>query len=236
MNYTGSESFAAWIKFAGVNAIEDIFCGNNLGYAFRWHGASATTGALELLHTFTLLIGASNTQTVTTGVWYHTGVSYNGTNFVFYWNGVAVGSGSNATTVSSAQYYIGSSGSGTEFFNGTLADIASWNVVLTAAEFAALALGARPGRIRRSSLNGWWPLDGLQSPEPDLSGNKFNGTLVTAVASNPGPPVMQFTPRWPQFNEIFVAPPAAASMIFSQQTISIPLLMTVPVSVTLHNP
>lgn len=214
--YTGTESFAAWIKFASVNVTGDILCGNSspsLGYVFRWHGASGTTGAIELLHTFTLLIGASNTQTVTTGVWYHAGVSYDGTNFIFYWNGVNAGSGSQAAIVVSAQYFIGSSGSSSEWWNGSLADIASWNIVLSAGEFAALAQGARPGKIRRANLNGWWPLDGLQSPEPDYSGNIFNGTLTgTALAA--GPPVMQFTPRWPQSLAV------AASPIVFRKTLS----------------
>jgi hypothetical protein len=45
----------------------------------------------------------------------------------------------------------------------------------------------------------------LASPEPDLSGNKNNGTL-TGTTNTFGPPILPFTRRWPQFN-FFAAPP-----------------------------
>jgi hypothetical protein len=32
--------------------------------------------------------------------------------------------------------------------------------------------------VNLANLKGWWPLDGYQSPEPDLSGNGNNGTLT----------------------------------------------------------
>lgn len=89
--------------------------------------------------------------------------------------------------------------------NGSLADIAFWNVDLTAAEATALANGARPSQIRPKSLAGWWPLTGLQSPEPDLSGSKNNGT-VTGTTPAFGPPLMAFTPRSPQYTALPVLP------------------------------
>ena len=89
-------------------------------------------------------------------------------------------------------------GNAGDWFNGRLADIGLWTgVKLTATEAAALAKGARPYQIRTGSLKGYWPLDGLQTTEPDLSGLLNNGTLTgTALAF--GPPYRPFTPRWPQ--------------------------------------
>ena len=59
--------------------------------------------------------------------------------------------------------------------NGQIADLAIGTLTLTAGEMSALAAGFRPSNIRRTALVGYWPLDGLSSPEPDLSGNAFNG-------------------------------------------------------------
>jgi hypothetical protein len=42
---------------------------------------------------------------------------------------------------------------------------------------------------------GFWPLWGLSSPEPDLSGNRNDGTVTGAVRSN-HPPITLFTPKW----------------------------------------
>jgi hypothetical protein len=96
-------------------------------------------------------------------------------------------------------------GTNASFFQGSIADVAFWNVALTTAEISALAKGARPSIIRPKSLSGWWPLDGLQSPEPDLSGNAKNGTL-TGTTPAFGPPYAPFTPRWPQGLDVVAAP------------------------------
>jgi hypothetical protein len=93
----------------------------------------------------------------------------------------------------------------------TLADVAIWNVDLTAFEISALAKGARPNIIRPASLVAWWPLDGLQSPEPDLSRNAKNGTL-TGTAAAFGPPYAPFTPRWPQI----ILPPVSLFTLMPQ--------------------
>jgi hypothetical protein len=86
------------------------------------------------------------------------------------------------------------------FFNGSIADVALWEAVaLSAGEVLALAMGTRPSKIRPASLQGWWPLDGLVSPEVDLSRLARNATL-TGTAKAFGPPIMPFTPRWPIFS------------------------------------
>jgi hypothetical protein len=101
------------------------------------------------------------------------------------------------------------------YFCGLIADVALWGVELTQLEITALALGALPKTIRPNSRLGDWPLDGLQSPEPDLSGHAFNGTLTTTSGTiNPafGPPVSPWTPRRPQ--EIFVAAAPPPTVIY----------------------
>lgn len=99
--------------------------------------------------------------------------------------------------------------------NSAVADVAFWNVVLTAVERSALAAYSRPNHINPTALKGWWPVDGLQSPEPDLSGNKNNGTLTGTTAAF-GPPVTMFTPRWPQLLVPFIPPSAPPAILMPQ--------------------
>jgi len=92
--------------------------------------------------------------------------------------------------------------------NGRLADIAFWNVQLTALEVAALARGMRPSRVRPLGLKQFLPIDGLVNPEPDLAGGAFNSTMSgTPPPRALGPPVAPLTPRWPQAPMSGVAPP-----------------------------
>lgn len=93
------------------------------------------------------------------------------------------------------------------FFNGLIADAAVWNTNLLAGEVAALASGLRPYNIRQPNLVGYWPLDGVNSPEPDLSSFSHNGVL-TGTVNAAGPPLAMSTPRWPMFTA--AAAPATA--------------------------
>ena len=102
-------------------------------------------------------------------------------------------------------------------FGGSCAECAAWNVVLSTAEITSYCRGARAYTIREPSLKGYWPLDGIVLPEPDLSG-AVNNLSALGANSNPtlgfGPPLMQFTPRWPQFN--FPPPPPPAFVLMPQ--------------------
>jgi hypothetical protein len=137
------------------------------------------------------------TATFPINTWMQGGFTYNSaTTSVLYINGAVLSSlgvvGAINAGAGTWQINAGS-------FPGIFADFAFWNAELSAAEMRAIGVGyARPGRIRPLSLIGWWNMDGLQSPEPDLSGNQYNGTL-TGTTSGFGPPISMFTPRWPQF-------------------------------------
>jgi len=136
------------------------------------------------------------------GVWTQITGIYDGSNVRLYASGSTAASaltGTVGTADSSAAMGYAAQYNG-DFFGGYLADAAIWNAALTPFEIAALVAGVRPSQIRRASLIGYWPLAGLQSPEPDLSGARNNVTL-TGTQPVFGPPLLPQTRRWPQANE-----------------------------------
>ncbi len=66
---------------------------------------------------------------------------------------------------------------------GKIAEVGIWDVVLTDGEVKGLAAGLSPVTVRPANLVSYWPIYGLGSPEPDLSGNKNNLTLTNAPAA-----------------------------------------------------
>ena len=144
---------------------------------------------------FNPFFGPSTPSNIITGVdirgaWHHLALTL-GPSFTYtaYIDGVAysvTGSGSPSGT---ANFYIGEDGGG-DFLNGACADVAVWNITLSPTQISSLASGERANTIgANANLGGYWPILG-QSPEPDKSGNGYNGTLTgtTVVA---GPPSLQ---------------------------------------------
>ena len=77
---------------------------------------------------------------------------------------------------------------GTAGFEGTIAEVAIWNDILSPEERTALGT-ACPQSVRRTALAGYFPLWGASgtSIEPDLSGHKDNGTLTGTTRANHSP-------------------------------------------------
>jgi hypothetical protein len=150
----------------------------------------------------------NSSQVATAGTWYHAalvGTINVSIAWLIYINGVL-----NTTTAATnnATDGAGVKIGGDNFsqpFPGQLADTAFWKVQLTALEIAGLAQGMRPSTVRPASLIAYYPIDGLQSPEPDLGGGAFNLT-VTGTTAAFGPPLAPFTPRWPQMLAVAAAP------------------------------
>ena len=76
-------------------------------------------------------------------------------------------------------------------FQGTMAEVAVWNSLLTTAQMTSLQtacpIGASARRMSLPKPVGYFPLYGAASPEPDLSGNKLNGTLTGTAQANHAP-------------------------------------------------
>jgi hypothetical protein len=74
--------------------------------------------------------------------------------------------------------------SNSNFYNGTLSEVANWGRVLSATEVKSLADGLPASHLGPSH---YWPLWGRDSPEPDIgTGTKKTGTLTATAFSSGG--------------------------------------------------
>jgi hypothetical protein len=192
-------SVACWFNInalpTGSNLV-NMWAINTTGNTFDFYGNGGSP-LIRFINGGTQA-NASTSGLITPGNWYHGACTYSNPNLTIYINGVSAATAAGGG-LCSGTFYFGTVDTTQRFFPGAMAEFAAWNTIaLTATEVLALARGVRPNVIRPASLVGFWPLFGNQSPEPDLSGNKNNGTLTgTSLAF--GPPITQYTPRWPQF-------------------------------------
>lgn len=138
---------------------------------------------------------AGGPGTISAGNWYHTaGVFTNATTRRCYVDGVVGGAGSSTNLVPSGinEARIGVEGGSApgKGLNGYVADVAVWDIALSATEIARLAAGANPMTIRPDALVAYWPLMRASAQsEPNMAGKGSyrmanNGT----VGTHPHPP------------------------------------------------
>jgi hypothetical protein len=220
-------SFSCW-SFLNTshNAFAQIWAATGSGRVVGM-AVNPTTGIGLNIYTEVSTHDSANNVAPTTNSWIHaTGVvTAGGTQTLgIYYNGTFTSNSSMSFpqgTFTSTTFEIGSNLAGNSFWTGKIADLALWfhgasGVPLTALEDAAITAGVRPSQIRPKDLVAYWPFDGLASPEPDLSGNKNNGTL-TGTAQIFGPPFTPFTRRWPQFTQLPPPPQISVSYQRAQQ-------------------
>ncbi len=106
--------------------------------------------------------------------------------------GVLLNGGGKATSVTgtnaptATKLFVGTlerSSGRLEYTDGIIAYPAVWNAVLTDAEFAALATGLSPLRVRPENLVFYAPYLGRDAPEIDIIGSR-NLTVTGAVAAD----------------------------------------------------
>ena len=125
---------------------------------------------------------AFSTTVLSTGQWYHACGTYTSTAT----RSVYTDGGGSATNNTAAGAFAGVNNTGVACntldvgatFDGRMAEVAVWSVVLDADEITALAKGFSPLLIRPQSLAAYWPLFGNDSPELDRGKNKFDLTLT----------------------------------------------------------
>jgi len=169
---------------------------------------------------FSISNGIWNFAVPALNAWHHCAFSYDNSSTtnnpvpvvdgVIQTPGAVAPSGVPTTTTNA--FAFGNLPNGTKPWNGMLADFALWNVLLTTNEMIALSTGVRPPKIRPQSLVGYWPLDGIESPEQDLSGGKFNGT-VTGALKQFGPPISLLTRQQPSESTLYYGWPTPVTVV-----------------------
>lgn len=193
---------ACWIYPTSLTPAYSAIISKNAGTGSNFYQLFVKSNGKVAVYLVNGNYDGTGSHTLTTSNWYHVGFTYSSAaGGVGYVSGASDGTfAANGAISFSANPVLELANdlpNAGRFYGGRMADVAIWNVALTAGEFAALASGQRPNMIRRASLLAYWPLDGLASPEPDFSGNGNNGTLTGVCPLAAGPPATMFTPRGP---------------------------------------
>lgn len=94
--------------------------------------------------------------------------------------------------------------------NGMIAHVQAFNKVLSARQIAQASL--YPGSVL-DGLVAYWPLWGESNLEPDLSGNRYHGTVIGAVKGFSDPPISGiYVPRVYRFP--YTTPPVITTVTF----------------------
>ena len=146
--------------------------------------------------------GIHGAHGITFGDWHHVGFKWSSTlGYMYtYYDGAEDSSNTaNAGSYITTQTYdahIGATQAGGNTADAEFADVCIWDVALNNAEIAAIANGVPAFLIRPQNIIGYWPCYGRQSPEPDLSGRGFNGTLVGTSYATHAPIVVKPSFFW----------------------------------------
>lgn len=76
----------------------------------------------------------STSVAITTGVWHHIDISYDGANVVFYLDGKIIGTQPRTLATGNGAFYLGKHLTGTNYFNGYIDDVRVYARAITAAE------------------------------------------------------------------------------------------------------
>lgn len=174
-------TIVAWFKLTASGGGGSICA---VGDATAHCRLSVATGQVQALCTGSTTANATTSGSASGGVWAHGAAVFSGTaSRTAYFNGAA----STPNTVSVTQntfneILIGARRLTTlgQYFGGDIAEVGVWNVVLTAAEIAALAKGIAPHRIRPQNLV-FYPrlIRGLVETRRRLALTNTNGATVS---------------------------------------------------------
>ncbi|WCJ60368.1 lamin tail domain-containing protein [Fontisphaera persica] len=149
--------------------------------------------------------------TITTGVWHHAAVTYDGTQWALYLNGrlertLAAGQVPRYDSIQWASLgsALTSAGVPSGYFQGVLDEARIWNYARPAATISnemTLTISTAPG------LAGRWALDdGAGNVAQDSSGNSLIGQIRGAVVWSDGYPFVEPATAWVAYNDHYPGP------------------------------
>lgn len=98
------------------------------------------------------------------------------------------------TVTTRGSTYVSARGGTSNFFDGLLAWVCIWDGggAMSINEFRGMLRGIHPPRFHYSNGKAFWPMRGLESPEPDISGTGLNLTLNNGPTRDVDPPMMWY--------------------------------------------
>lgn len=204
-------TYAAWVNLTSVTTSQQVMTIVNNAVEtdkFQLYISNTGLGAFQARS-----VAAGTPQAVTSGAlsantWHHVGAtSVSASSRYAYLDGVqgtqntvhCIPQGLNFTAIGMDR----DSTPGNPL-NGLIAEVAIWNEALSSVEMSALSRGVSPMAVRRSALVAYWPLWGIDSPEPSVISGSFSMSATGSPSRGNHAPVGLFsrnTRRMPESGE-----------------------------------
>jgi len=191
-------TMSCWVKPTTTTGTQYLFSLYSMTTFPRVWALGSVTGTPFILERGSSAGQANAASAMTAGSWAHVaGTLASGAtaNRFCYLNGVA-GTVNNTSVPTPAvpertgagSVVLASGPTYSNYFDGIIAELALYNVDLSAAEVASLARGVSPLRIRPGNLKFYAPLFGTGSPEPDYTAGQHPLSLTNAPTTAAHPP------------------------------------------------
>ena len=197
---SGPFTIALWMKSASVTQT-NAYLGDSddsvsaIGWALRYGFTNDGAGHAQV--DFFVTAGGFGTGSqiaILNTNWHHICYRYLGaaSEWAYFLDGTKTVINASLTGTFSTglnELLIGASGiTGSNFYNGSLAEIAIWTTNVSDANITSLAAGSKATNFSPGNLIGYWQLCGTASPEPDGSGAGHSVALTgTTAAAHPKP-------------------------------------------------
>lgn len=173
-------TIAGWIRLISDDNYWNNFFGIGTGDPFQG-GEIGTSNDGVTFQIFYTGNASTNGSTLTVGTWYHVGITYDGTNYRAYLNGVLDITTPSSTGTPGSSFFIGSDPTNSAT-NTDVAYVKLWGAVLTADEIKNERM-ARPNRF--TNLLAWWP---LWASDKEMLGNTISWTKDSTTWTAESPP------------------------------------------------
>lgn len=192
-------TFSAWLYPTSTTALSYAFAISASATNSCWIlGVNASAKIIARSTSSGTTVDAVTSTTFSINTWCHACARFtSATSRDAYLNGAGKGSNTTSNTPGTvATTTIGLAHIQTSYagaFNGRVAEVTVWNVSLSDAEIAALASGINSRCIQPSAISGYWPVFGLNDPEPDMTVWDQQMSMTGTAAYATHAPIRPFT-------------------------------------------